>query len=220
MIIKNLSSVTKLSAFLLLILSLFPVSSLAREIKNKIVIGETVTIKSDILGENRLLMIYLPSGYEGTKKRYPVLYLLDGNTHFLHATAIVNFLSLCRHIPQMIVVAIPNTKRTRDFTPTKDKERTDSGGAGKFIKFLKKELFPFIEKEYRTVPYRVLFGHSLTGMFTIYTLFTNPAMFRAYIAVSPALGYDNGYMLSLIEKKKENSDLSDKILVTGQAINF
>ena len=183
MLRKNFSIITKLSAFLLIV-SLFSVSSLAGEIKNKIVIGETITIKSDILGENRLLMISLPSRYERTKKRYPVLYLLDGDTHFLNATAFVNFLARSRHIPQMIVAAIPNTSRTRDFTPKIDKDRTDSGGADKFIKFLKNEVFPLIEKEYRTVPYRVLFGHSLTGMFAIYTLFTNPEMFRAYIAVS------------------------------------
>ena len=211
MLRKNHSPITPLCVFLFF-LSLFSVSGLAKEIKNKIVIGDSITFKSDILKENRLLMIYLPFGYERTNKRYPVLYLLDGNTHFLNAAAIVNFLSRNRHIPPMIVVAIPNTKRTRDFTPAKDKERTDSGGADKFIKFLKNELFPFVDKEYRTVPYRVLFGHSLTGMFAIYTLFKDPAMFQAYIAVSPGLVYINRYVLRLIEEKKEFPDLSAKIL--------
>jgi predicted alpha/beta superfamily hydrolase len=211
MLRKNHSPITQLCVFLFL-LSLFSVSGLAEEVKNKIVIGDSITLKSDILRENRLLMIYLPFGYERTNKRYPVLYLLDGNTHFLNAAAIVNFLSHNRHIPPMIVVAIPNTKRTRDFTPTKDKERTGSSGADKFIIFLKNELFPFIENEYRTVPYRVLFGHSLTGMFAIYTLFTDPTMFQAYIAVSPGLDYINRYVLSLIEKKKEFPDISAKTL--------
>lgn len=60
---------------------------------NSIVIGETVTIKSEILDQERQMMVYLPDGYEGATTKYPVLYLLDGGSHFLHVSGVVQFLS-------------------------------------------------------------------------------------------------------------------------------
>jgi predicted alpha/beta superfamily hydrolase len=123
------------------------------------------------LGEERQIMVYLPDGYDQTTTKYPVLYLLDGRTHFQHASSTVQFLSRNGRIPQMIVVAIVNVDRTRDFTPTNMENRPKSGGAKKFIKFIQDELFPYIEGNYRTLPYRLLEGHSLGGMFSIHVLF-------------------------------------------------
>ena len=57
------------------------------------------------------------------------------------------------------------------------------------------ELFPYIEKNYRTVPYRLLEGHSLGGMFSIHVLFEHPEMCQAHFAMSPYVMWDENYVL-------------------------
>ena len=78
----------------------------------------------------------------------------------------------------MIVVGIENVNqdtRYRDFTPTHaegfhDEDIPTSGGADNFLNFLKKELAPFIDKNYRTEPFRIIIGTSMGGLFTSYAL--------------------------------------------------
>jgi len=141
-----------------------------------------------------------------------VLYVLDGNTHFIHSAGTVSFLSGNLVIPQVIVVGIPNINRPKDFTPTVNEAYPNSGGADNFIKFLKDELIPYIDKNYRTEPYRILFGHSLTGMFSIYTLLKNPDLFNGYIAASPYVMFDNNYVVELAKKNLPESYESSKYL--------
>src|ERR1700739_904124 len=89
-------------------------------------IGEKFTLHSRILNEDRPYWVYLPPSYRDATyapKRYPVLYLLDGDLHFASASGIVQYMSGAEYwenlqIPELIVVAIPNTDRTRDFTPS------------------------------------------------------------------------------------------------------
>ncbi|UCE67564.1 MAG: hypothetical protein JSU85_06005 [Candidatus Zixiibacteriota bacterium] len=161
----------------------------------KIFIGETTNIHSDILGEDRTLYIYTPAGYNSNEDRYPVLYMLDGADHFVHVSGIIHYLSSVGRIPQMIMVAIPNTRRTRDLTPTHNDEFPTSGGGEKFLNFLDKELIPYIDQNYRTHPYRIIAGHSLAGTFVVYTLLTNPDLFGGYISTSPSIGWDEGVLV-------------------------
>ena len=88
-----------------------------QDVDDPIVIGNKRQIESKILNETRPLWISTPSSYDAGEERYPVLYLLDGNAHFHHTTGTVGFLSSNDRIPEMLVVAIPNTDRTRDLTP-------------------------------------------------------------------------------------------------------
>jgi len=81
-------------------------------------IGQVHTLKSEILGEERTVMIHLPPGYEAGTQRYPVLYLTDAEAQFRHTAATADFLAVQGRIPPLIVVAITNTDRTRDLTPT------------------------------------------------------------------------------------------------------
>src|SRR4051794_33892297 len=84
-------------------------------------IGTIDSIDSKVLNEQRKVWIYVPSSAKNSKTRYPVVYLLDGDGHFYdlvgmtHQLSSVNGNTLC---PEMIVVGIPNTDRTRDLTPT------------------------------------------------------------------------------------------------------
>lgn len=170
---------------------------------DEISIGERHEIWSDVLEEDREYLVYLPASYDDdlfTEQAYPVLYLLDGDAHFHSATGVVQFLSEgingTRRIPEMIVVAIPNTNRTRDLTPTHSmigyggEEQdflADSGGGDEFLRFLREELFEEIEDEYRTLPYRTIVGHSFGGLAALYALVHAPGMFQGTIAIDPSL---------------------------------
>src|SRR5579863_1777142 len=121
----------------------------AQTVKNKlVVIGKTDSVKSKILNEERTVWIYLPAGYDAAaQQRYPVIYLLDADWNFAAFTGMVHELSEVignTVVPQAIIVAIPNTDRTRDLTPTNAMLGTDgkkvadfktSGGGEKFTSF-------------------------------------------------------------------------------------
>ena len=166
----------------------------AQDTDDAIVIGQKRQIESKVLKETRALWISTPSGYDAGEESYPVLYVLDGPDHFHHTSGTVGFLARNGRIPEMLVVAIPNTDRTRDLTPLspieEDRERFPShGGADDFLRFLSDELIPFIDESYRARPYRVLVGHSFGGLFAVHALTTRPEVFSAYIAISPSLGW-------------------------------
>jgi predicted alpha/beta superfamily hydrolase len=171
------------------------------------VLGKNLTLRSRVLGEDRPLQIFTPSDYESALSSYPtlpVLYLLDGADNFMHVTGVVDYLARKNRIPPMIIVAVGNTDRPRDLTPTHtllglNGRRWDTfestGGADKFFEFLRDELMPYVEKNYRAAPFRILDGHSFGGLFAIKILLENPDAFQAYLAVSPSLWWDNQVML-------------------------
>ena len=167
-----------------------------------------LTIKSDVLGEDRAILVRTPAGYETNKLRYPVLYMTDGDAHIAHTSSTIEFLARNGRISEAIVVGISNTDRTRDLTPTKDKSTganggpqfPTSGGADKFLKFIETELIPDIEKRYRVQPYRILAGHSLGGLFAIHAMLSRPELFNSYIAVSPSLQWDDELLVKRAEE--------------------
>jgi len=152
-------------------------------------IGHYETFHSKVLNEERTLLVHLSDDYETSARKYPVLYVLDGEgTHrFIQSITAITFYSGARRMPNMIVVGILNTDRTRDVTPRKVVQRENSGGGDVFLKFIVTELIPYIDSKYRTAQYRILFGGSSAGMFTLYTLFNRSESFNAYIASRPAL---------------------------------
>ncbi|MGD9160792.1 MAG: alpha/beta hydrolase-fold protein [Desulfobacteraceae bacterium] len=197
----------KLLMVLMLILIPLHATNAQEKLKN-ITIGEEIKIHSKILGEDRTILVYLPDDYESSDKKYPVIYALDGATYFYPTLGALRFFSAYDFTPEMIVVAIPNTDRVRDLTPTAVKNMKTSGGADKFLKFMKEELFPAIEKEYRTQPFRIISGHSLGGLLTFHSLLSQPEMFNAYIAISSSLWWDDKVCVKKAEKIfKEKKEL-------------
>ena len=197
---------------LLLLIFLITQMAFAHEITEIISLGQTLKMKSNVLSEERNIFIYLPEGYEESNQQYPVLFLLDGAVHFHHGTGIVQFLSANGLMPRLIVVAIPNTDRNRDFSPTVENGQVNSGGADHFLDFLQHELIPLIDAKYRTNPYRILFGHSLTGMFSVYTFITRPQLFSAYIAASPYLQYAENLVVKEAEEILSAQSVKGKVL--------
>lgn len=178
-------------------------------------LGKTVEFNSKILNEKRDILIYTPAGYEESDRKYPTLYTTDGAENFFIATAIVNFLSRNRQISQMIVVGIPNVNRNRDLSPSVIQGTSNAGGGDNFLDFFEDELIPYLDTTYRTSNYRILFGHSLGGVFANYTILTRPELFNAYIAASPYLMYDNGYILKEAESKLDNlSNFERQLFIT------
>lgn len=167
-------------------------------------IGEIVEVNSGILKESRNIFIYTPDGYEESNLKYPTLYVIDGDENYLISTAIVNFLSRIQRIPPMIIVGIPNLDRNRDLSPLFIEGTSDRGEGDNFLNFLKDELIPYLDNTYRTNNYRILFGHSLGGVFANYTLITKPELFNAYITASPYLMYNDEFILKETESKSEN----------------
>jgi predicted alpha/beta superfamily hydrolase len=168
-----------------------------------------LTIKSTVLGEDRVILVRTPAGYEKNKLAYPVLYMTDGDAHIGHTSSTIDFLVRNGRMPEMIVVGITNTDRTRDLTPAKgtgdnaDRFPT-AGGADKFLKFIETEVIPEIEKSYRVQPYRVLAGHSFGGLFAVNALITRPELFNSYVAVSPSLQWGDEATLKRAEEFFKN----------------
>src|SRR4051812_35808636 len=168
---------------------------------------ERIVIKSQVLGEERTVLVCTPAGYARGSERFPVLYMTDGDAHIQHTSATISFLARNARMPEMIVVGITNTDRTRDLTPTRVAQPGNqnanfptSGGADKFLKFIETELIPLVESKYRTQPFRALAGHSLGGLFAVHALVTKPELFNSYIAVSPSLQWDNFMMIDRVKE--------------------
>jgi len=229
MIKNNLTGISK-KGILLFSVVVFAASFGFAQKSRKIEIGAVDSVFSKTLNENRKILIHLPKSvqYSGfAKQKYPVVYLLDGDAHFTSVVGMIEHLSevntLC---PEMIVVAIPNTNRTRDLTPTHtdvdppfvDKGLSEqSGGGEKFTEFLEKELIPFVDSKYPTAPYRTLIGHSFGGLTVMNILTNHTALFNSYIAIDPSMWWDHRNFLKQTEKKLGTKNLNNISLFLGVA---
>jgi predicted alpha/beta superfamily hydrolase len=198
------------AATLLGILSLIPQQSLAQEDEPFLSLGEQRELYSDVLGESRKVIVGLPAGYERSDDTYPVVYLLDGPGHFYHTTGSARFLARSGRMPGVIVVAIPNTDRTRDLTPPVYSDANPvpptAGGADNFLDFLSGELKPYLEENYRTRPYSILIGHSLGGLLANHALVHRPEIFDAYISISPSLWWDEQRLVAQADSAFDDAD--------------
>jgi predicted alpha/beta superfamily hydrolase len=176
---------------------------------------------SIVSGQEYELQILLPGGYKTSNKNYPVIYLMDSQWDFPLVKSLYGQHYYDGFIPELIVVGVtwggvnpnPDSLRARDYTPTKDARLAQSGGADKFLSFMKEELFPFIEKNYKADNNnRTLMGCSLGGLFTLYTLFTQSELFTGYAAASPAVGWDRE-VLYKYEKEFAEKKLSNPVRV-------
>ncbi len=167
--------------------------------------SQVLKLRSSIVEQEYDLYIHLPRTYNDTTKNFPVLYLLDAQWDFTLMTALYGQQYYDGFVPEIIIVGItwggnnpnPDSLRIRDFTPSTVRGVVQSGGAKQFQSFLKTELIPFIDIQFRTVKDdRALVGSSLGGLFTVYSLFTEPAIFKRYIATSPAIGWDEEIVFS------------------------
>jgi len=202
--------------------------------QDSVVAGARQQLYAKVLQEKRTFSISVPASYHSKKytpATYPVLYVLDGETSFEYVAAIVKFLSkgVYAHIPEMIVVGIHNTNRTRDFTPTQafinhpedstQKLFTESGGNAQFNKFLTTELIPYIDSLYRTNGFKIFAGHSFGGLAVTNVLLHYPELFNAYIIHDPSYWWDNSYMLKEASKVIPKTNYNQTRVYLAQAEN-
>jgi len=191
-----------------------------------ITIGETITIQSKVLDEERTILVSTPAAYDQTRQRYPVLYMTDGDAHLTHTRGTVDFLARNGLMPQVIIVGVTNTDRTRDLSPTHAniveddgtvREFPTSGGASNFLDFFENELFSYVDAHYRTQPFRVFSGHSFGGLFALNAVFTRPDMFHAVLAVSPSLRWDNELPIRQVKSFADDNEALATTLFVAMA---
>jgi predicted alpha/beta superfamily hydrolase len=163
-----------------------------------ITIGETHTLASKPLAQERVVNVYLPADYATSAKTYPVLYLIDGglDQDFLHIAGTSALGAVWARSQEVIVVGVATKDRRRELTgPTSDpallKEFPTAGGAAAFRAFIRDEVMPMVAKTYRTSGETGVIGESLAGLFIVETFLTEPDLFDHYAAISPSLWWDD-----------------------------
>jgi enterochelin esterase-like enzyme len=138
----------------------------------EISIGSRFVFTSKSLAGEIPVRIHLPPDYTNGDSKYPVLYMLEIADDFVFASATADFLAGCGRIPGLIVVSVDVDKL--------------SGPPPAIIAFLDKDLFPYVEHNYRTAPRRVLYGHSGRSFAALFMMLNRPELFDGYIC--PGLG--------------------------------
>ena len=203
--------------------SVFSQQQHATETSKPFVLGSIVESQSKVLGEKRVLNVYLPEGYDqGDTIKYPVVYLLDGSADedFIHTVGLFQFntFSWIDRVPKSIVVGIATVDRRRDFTfpstiESEKKNYPTTGHSDKFISFLENELKPFINSRYKTNLSAMLIGQSLGGLLATEVLLKKPELFNKYLIISPSIWWDNGSLLNQPIQKIEQLDQRTDVYV-------
>jgi len=176
------------------------------------------------------ISVAVPRGYEESGREYPVLYAVDANGMFGTVVETARLLFLGGHIPELIVVgigypvgyyldAIP--PRSLDLSPTTDRAWEQNvvsvlpegivpegtGGAPEFLQFIRTDLIPLIERQYRVMrDDRAFLGHSAGGLFAVYALLQGGNLFQRMVCASPALWYDEAVIFDMEREYAEAHD--------------
>jgi len=179
---------------------------------------------SSIVEDDFYIYISIPDEYDNSSESYPVLYLLEGDVAFGMGAGIARYLQLGNDIPKLIIVGIgygelkasDGNMRRRDYTISSVPYSSNTGGAPKFRTFLKEELIPYIDGNFRTEKNnRTLYGYSLSGLFAVYSLFTEPDLFNRYIIGSPHLSWDSYRIFDVqAEAFEKFTDINARIFIS------
>ena len=185
---------------------------------------QELILESKINRTTYYLNISLPQHYSSKDTtHYRVLYMLDGGWAFPIAHSARTALDMFGELEDIIIVGIEYeweqsltpwfTSRWKDYTPTKDAKYDESttyikafglpegslssGGGPVFLNVIRKEIIPFIEKEYKTTSDRGISGHSFGGLFAGYCLLSTPNLFNRYGINSPSFWWNNKEMFNM-----------------------
>ncbi len=180
----------------------------------KIPASEVHLIHSAGAGRDYQLHVALPR--EAVNKQTPVLFMLDANAHFAMAVDLVRAMVAAGELPDFLIVGIGYpvervdetiVKRIRDYSPVVDTRHEElvetivaqpvqSGGAEAFLRFIVDEVKPFVARRYGSdMAHTIFYGHSMGGLFGLYTLFEAPQTFGAYIIGSPPILWGDDYVM-------------------------
>lgn len=165
--------------------------------------GESRTIKSGILGKDKIIQVHLPSDTGHPNQKFPVLYLLHGQWDMLPAVATLDLIATT--VPDFMVVGIDSRGAELDVKEGEDK----------FAAFLERELFPLIEREYPAADFRILSGHSHAGKYVMQQWLADALPVSRYFAFSPSI--DDGYILDKVQAIPKGTLGKQKPLVLTMA---
>jgi len=197
-------------SFIIIILVFLCFTSYSQEKGSPNIVGINHTINSKVLKGNKNIQVYLPTDYATSNKKYPVIYLLDGQRFFLYGASLHQTFTEFNSTPDFIVVGITNQQSTR--------MRTFSAGSKDFTEYIDNEVISLIDTNYRTSKKRLLFGWAYGGGFGIEILMSKPKLFDGYILSSP-------YPVSSKMKKlkaflESNKDLNTFVYFVSDAKEF
>jgi predicted alpha/beta superfamily hydrolase len=179
---------------------------------------EQIIIDSKILNEKCKAFVSLPENYHSaTTEKYPVVYVLDGEYYLSFTADAAVLLAQSGLAPNCIIIGITTNNRDRDFSPGVDADAGQNqgspiGGADKFLEYLKTELIPAVNEKYRTLPYRVMIGHSTGGLLAYYSLYKTPDLSQAIISIDGSTWWNKGKVgRELIAYLKDHPDYKGKI---------
>ncbi len=175
---------------------------------------------SKFLPTDRDLIVYLPPGYDADKRRrYPVLYLHDGQNLFDGATSFIpgqewrvdetaQRLIRAGAVEPLIVVGIYNAGKERvdEYTATRDAKYNSGGKADLYGRLVVEELKPFIDSQYRTLRdarHTGLGGSSLGALVSLHLALKYPKVFGLAAVVSPSVWWDNRQILREVAALKK-----------------
>jgi predicted alpha/beta superfamily hydrolase len=159
------------------------------------------------------IIVALPPSYKSdTTKKYPVLFVLDGETNGELVDGMLQRLHLSNGSNEHIIVGVTSSNRLRDFAPTVNKDPRgpvgEGGGGDKFLDFLETELIPEVNTKYRTNDHNVIAGHSIAGLLVIHSFQSRPNLFQGHLAFSPAVWWG----------ERETSQSTKKYVTTAKHI--
>ncbi|MEI6884297.1 MAG: alpha/beta hydrolase-fold protein [Bacteroidota bacterium] len=189
-----------------------------------------MTIKSRIFGQDRTIFLSLPAGYAQSPARYPVIYFTDASVGRLNLIkGITGFLTTSNLMPEVILVGISHNRRDWELTPNGSRVQeaeskrfespVDFGGADSLLMFIREELIPVIESQYRTLTSRIYIGHSFGGLFGFYAMLKQPGLFNAFIDVDPSLWFNKKSLVdSLGNMLKRNPGFQSSVFISFTGI--
>ncbi len=166
-----------LKIYLITYLCVLCINTNAQNKQKDNIVGSSFLIQSQILNDEREIQFYLPNTYHETNKKYPVLYILDGQRYFLHGVSLQKSFTEFKQTPEFIIVGISKKQS--------DRNRNFSSNSKKHSEFIEKEVINYVDTKFRTSKKNILFGWAYAGGFVIQTMTSKPELFDAYIAASP-----------------------------------
>jgi predicted alpha/beta superfamily hydrolase len=177
-------------------------------------------------GRHYQLHVGLPASYgQDPGKRYPVVFVTDAYWDFEKLETMRGALFWDKYVPEFIIVGLGyagenlnyDQLRQWDLSPVaNEKNPKNTGHAADFLRTIETDIIPYVDREFRTDPaHRVLAGASLGGLFTLYSMYTKPTLFSAYIAVTPAVLVGHDWLLGYEEAfAKSGQTLKGRLFVS------
>lgn len=170
-------------------------------------------LESPQLGNRRDILVYLPPSYNTSQRRYPVIYMHDGQNLFDRATSFgeewevdQTLEAASRDGLEAIVVGIPNLgeERLNEYSPWMDRRHKQGGKGNAYLDFIVHTLKPLIDRDFRTMPGRDstgIAGSSMGGLISLYAFFKHPQTFGFAGVMSPALWFAGGSIFPFIKER-------------------